>query len=209
MELIHHYKFAKDKIFSYNHDQKIISALILIGSLTFLIAFFLFYFFSLKYKEFIVIQIINGIFSHISLHISAATLLGVLYGSAFGGLFFVFIPTEAIFVSFLRGGHNPILVLLIFLSGFVISYTFNYFIGMKLTNLSKMLITPKKFYSTKGIMNRYGNLAIFALNALPLPSQPLATILGVFKYNKTKFYTFFLLGQFSKYSVIILISLLF
>jgi membrane protein YqaA with SNARE-associated domain len=75
---------------------------------------------------------------------------------------------------------------------------------MKLAGVSKKIITSKKFYKIKGLINIYGAGAIFVINALPLPSQPLAAILGVFKYNKTKFYLFFLLGQFVKYGAITL-----
>ena len=65
--------------------------------------------------------------------------------------------------------------------------------------------TMKKFYKTKGILNRYGSLAVFSFNALPLPSQLLSVILGVFRYNKTRFYVFFLSGQAVKLAGITII----
>ena len=51
-------------------------------------------------------------------------------------------------------------------------------------------------------MNKYGATVIFGFNALPMPSQPLAAILGVVKYNKTRFYVLFITGQLAKYIVI-------
>ena len=73
---------------------------------------------------------------------------------------------------------------------------------LKLSGISKKLISPKKFYRLKGLTNKYGALTIFFFNALPLPSQLLSVILGVFRYNKTRFYVFFLFGQIVKYAAI-------
>ena len=112
------------------------------------------------------------------------------------------LPLEALFITFLIGGQNGLLLILIYVFGFICSYTLNYYIGYKLSEISRKLITPKKFYKIKGIINRYGSGAIFAFNLFPLPSQPLAAILGVFKYNKPRFYTLFILGQVFKYSII-------
>jgi membrane protein YqaA with SNARE-associated domain len=130
------------------------------------------------------------------------SLLGVFYSSFFGGLFFVFLPMEVLFVSLLKDGVNPTMLIILYIVGFLLSYSINYFIGMNLGELSKKLIGAKQFYNIKVAINRYGVLAVFAFNALPLPSQALSTILGVFKYNKTKFYIFFLSGQLIKYIVI-------
>ena len=61
------------------------------------------------------------------------------------------------------------------------------------------LISPKKFYKLKGLLNKWGSLAVLLFNATPLPSQHLSVILGVFRYNKTRFYVFVFLGQLIKY----------
>jgi membrane protein YqaA with SNARE-associated domain len=129
-------------------------------------------------------------------------LLGAFYTSLFGGLFFVFLPMEAVYIRYLKSGFSPFLIILVYVGGFLFSYTANYYIGLKLNNVSKKIISPKKFYKIKGIINRYGAWAIFGFNVLPLPSQPLSTILGVFRYNKKRFYLFFLLGQLIKYTAI-------
>jgi membrane protein YqaA with SNARE-associated domain len=54
------------------------------------------------------------------------------------------------------------------------------------------------------LVNKYGMATVFVFNVLPLPAQPLATVLGVFKYNKAKFYLAFILGQGIKFSAIAL-----
>ncbi|MBW2982542.1 VTT domain-containing protein, partial [Candidatus Woesearchaeota archaeon] len=133
-------------------------------------------------------------------HIWGSTPLGILYTTLIGGLFFVTIPLELLFIKFLKAGHFFLLVISFYLLGLLVSFTINYYIGLKLSGLSKKIISPKKFYKTKGVLNRYGSWAIFAFNVLPLPAQPLAVILGVFRYNKTRFYALFILGQLIKYT---------
>lgn len=201
----HQPAFSSDELFTYDHREKLFSAILLIATGAVILILIGFYLFAWRYSENVVIAGIGSVIGHITSQISSATLLGVFYGSLIGGLFFVFLPTEALFISYLRADHNPFLLILIFLSGFLISYTFNYFIGLKLNRLAKNMIGAKKFYPTKSIINRYGGVGVFAFNALPLPSQPLATILGVFKYNKTRFYLLFLSGQLTKYIIITLI----
>ena len=160
--------------------------------------------FALRNSEITGILIIRRIISHITSSIYSATLLGIFYSSLIGGLFFIFLPMEVIFAKFVNSGYPIAIVFAAYMSGLVISYTADYFIGMKLANASKKIITPRKFYSTKGHINRYGGLAVFIFNVLPLPSQPLAAILGVFKYNKTRFYVYFICGQLVKITSITL-----
>lgn len=194
--------FKQDKIFTYERNEKLFTAFVLISVGIIIAILILFYIFAWRHSDNVVITTLAQGISHITTQISDATLLGVFYGSLIGGLFFVFVPTEALFISFLRAHHNPILLIIIYISGFILSYSLNYFVGLKLNRVAKKAIGPKKFYSTKGIMNRYGSLGVFGFNALPLPSQPLATILGVFKYNKGRFYILFISGQLAKYIVI-------
>ena len=111
---------------------------------------------------------------------------------------------EAVFLTFLKAGYSPFILVGIYVFGMIIAYTINYYLGMRLATITQKTITPQKFYKIKGIINKYGVLAIFLFNVLPLPSQPLSAILGVFKYNKAKFYTFFILGQITKYTIIVI-----
>jgi len=76
---------------------------------------------------------------------------------------------------------------------------------MKISKLSKKLISPKKFYSIKSYLNRYGKLAIFAARALPFfPSQQVTFILGVFRYNRTRLLVLTMLGQMFKFGAVII-----
>lgn len=193
--------FKEDGIFSYDRFNKIGFGLSLIVLIAVVVLLGITYFFQ-RNSDVLIFKVINIVITHFTSHISDVTPLGILYTTLIGGLFFVSMPLELLFIKFLNAG-NPIIVLFLFyFLGLIVSFTINYFIGLKLSALSKRIISPKKFYKTKGVLNRYGALAIFAFNALPLPAQLLTVILGVFRYNKTRFYVFFLLGQLAKYTVI-------
>ncbi len=194
--------FNENRIFTYNKARKIAFGTSLILGVFLILSFVLVYIFVLRGSQFGFIIFLENIWAGIAGNIAGSTLLGVFYTTLIGGLFFIFMPLEIMFARFLGAGNPFVIVLLLFLLGLVISYTVNYLVGWRLSGISKKLITPRKFYKIKSIINRHGAVAIYAINALPLPSQPLAAILGVFRYNKTRFYVFFLLGQLTKYIVI-------
>ncbi len=195
--------FRKDNVFSYRLFQKRLFAFSFFGVLGLVLLLIAYYLLFLQDADFFVLDALRSLISHMISQIRAATLLGVFYSSSIGGLFFVIMSMEGLFITFLDAGHDPWLLILVYLSGLVLSYSVNYLLGAHLAEFSKRLITPKKFYRIKGLISRYGVLAIFVFNVLPLPSQPLAAILGVFKYSKPRFYTFFILGQFVKYLAIV------
>lgn len=195
-------EFAPNTIFSYNLTKKrfflfigVIIALVITGLIVFYVT-------TLRDSDIIVIQIINSSITHLINNVKDGTLLGSFYASLVGGLFFILMPMEIAFINFLKSGNNPVFLIILYNLGFVVSFTINYYIGMKLAGLSKKIITPKKFYKIKSSINKYGALAIFLFNVLPFPAQPLSAILGVFRYNKARFYFFFILGQTIKYTII-------
>lgn len=196
--------FSKQVIFDYNRKQK---RRFVLYSILFLIlaCLLLFYYFAfLLNSETFLAKRVNGFFRHVSLHIKNASILGTFYASIFGSLFFLPVPMELVFLNFLRAGHYPVFLIGIYLLGVVISYTFNYWIGGKLTYVSKKIISFKRFYKIKVFINKHGALGIFVFNVLPLPSQVLSAILGVFNYNRTRFYVFTMAGQAIKYTAIVL-----
>ncbi|MBC8494537.1 VTT domain-containing protein [archaeon] len=196
-------ELSTDTIFSYNLSRKrwfvassiIIIALIIAAAIT--------YFLFLKGTDIAGVKTFEAISKHILWNVKHTTLLGALYTSLIGGLFFIFMPIEAVFIAFIRSDSNPAVIIMTFICGFIFSYTLNYFIGMKLSNTTRRIIGPKRFFKIKIMLNKYGAGGVFLINVIPiLPSQTLAAILGVFKYNKTKFYIFFLTGQITKYILI-------
>jgi len=197
--------FTRGEMFSYNEDKKrkFIFYSVLIGIL--LTAGIIYYILYLKNSNFFLIQGINSFFGHIANNIKSFNGLGAFYTTLFGGLFFVPTPIEVLFITTLRIGNlSPILLISLYMTGMIIAFTINYLVGMKLSNLSLRIIGAKKFYKIKGFLNKHGMWGIFLFNLLPLPSQPLSTILGVFRYNKSKFYLMFISGQLIKFILITL-----
>jgi membrane protein YqaA with SNARE-associated domain len=210
-------EFSNKAVFSYNHNRKtwfgILTIFVIILLLTLIVGSTILYRLSDELSHIPLVSIITSIFetsqgiiSHVIGHISGSTILGMLYTSLVGGLFFIYVPVEILFGKFILT-QNKFLVLGLFIGGFIISYSLNYFIGMKFSVVTKKIITPKKFYKFKGFLNRKGGLAVYLINSIPFfPSQPFSALLGVFRYNLTRFYVYFLLGQLTKFLFIMFIS---
>ncbi len=197
--------FERDRIFAYNEDKKskFIFYTILISVIV--ILFITFYVTKLRHSNFFLIKAINVFVKHISANIFNLTPLGAFYTTTFGGLFFIPIPIEITFIAYLTSGMiNPFIVIGLFLIGMIISFTVDYWVGERLSGFSKKLIGYKKFYNMKVKLNKYGAFAVLGFNVLPLPAQPFAALLGVFKYNKAKFYSMSILGQGIKLTLITL-----
>jgi membrane protein YqaA with SNARE-associated domain len=197
-------RFSKQNMFAYNRRKKrkfvFYSILVLILIIVIILSYVLY----LKDSDLFFVKGVNNFLGHIAYHLSEGTLLGSFYAPIFGGLFFVPVPLELVFLTFLKAGHTPWLLVFIYILGLFIAYTLNYLIGGMLTEVSKKIISYKRFYRSKGFINKYGAWGVFIFNVLPLPSQPLAAILGVFRYNKVKFYVYAISGQIIKYTAIVL-----
>lgn len=194
--------FSENRIFVYNKTQKILFGISLITILLAIGAFALLYVLVFKNYDLPWVDTINAVASSISQEVMKSTPLGIFYVAVIGGLFFVYMPLEVMLTRFFTVSNSFFVVLGVYMFGVLISYSINYFIGFRLSRLSKKIISPRKFYSLKSKINKYGAVAIYVFNVFPLPSQPLATILGVFRYNRVRFYFFFLLGQLTKVVVV-------
>jgi len=190
--------FKEDRIFSYDRFNKIMFGIVLFTVIFLLVLLGISYFF-LRDSDIFLFILINAMIKYFSTHIIGSTLLGAFYTTAIGGFFLFTIPLEVLFLKFLKAGQPIVLIYILYFTGLIISFTLNYIVGLRLAGLSKKLVSPKKFYKIKGMLNRYGAFTVFLFNATPLPAQALAVILGVFRYNKTRFYVFFLLGQLAKH----------
>lgn len=193
--------FTSTNIFSYNKSKKKIFIFSVVFVLAILIGLFVYYFTSLRNSDLWFIQKMNAFFSYLFLHMKSGSLLGALYTTLIGGLFFIPIPMDIFFINFITN-NSAFVAIPVFLGGLCISFGINYWMGSKLTYLSKRIIGIKKFYKVKTKVNHYGSWGIFLFNVLPLPAQILSVIAGVFRYNKVKFYVFFVLGQAIKFSII-------
>ncbi|PLW80558.1 hypothetical protein C0585_01875 [Candidatus Woesearchaeota archaeon] len=201
---------GKNSIFEYNKKRKIVNGLSLAGIFIFSGFIISLYFIYLKHLTLFNNVFFTDLIDFFKTNLSNYTLQGLFMLAFFGGLFFVPLPMEALYAQFVRKNPYTLLIILLYLLGLFLSYGINLFIGYRFSNLSKKLISTKKFYAIKVKLNRYGKLGIFIINAIPfLPSQQVSLILGVFRYNKIKFFVYFLSGQAIKMVAITLFILLF
>ncbi len=194
--------FSETRMFAYNKARKIAFGIAVVLSIVLIVSVITSYLLMISSPDFEGIVFINRLAAHVTSHIGSSTLLGVFYSALIGGLFFVVVPLEIFLTKFMNSGQSFIAVTTFYMIGILVSYSIDYFIGLKMSTLAKKLISPRKFYGVKGKINKYGAIAIYVFNVFILPSQILAVILGVFKYNKTRFYIFFLLGQLTKCIII-------
>ena len=194
-------KYTRKNIFEYNYFKKLRFLTYVALGAVIITGFCFYYYFSLSHMDNFFVNTVNFLIDHVKANITGLTILGAFYATLFGGLFFLPIPVDFLFFAFLRAGVFPPLLVFIYVIGLIFSFSLNYLVGWRLSNISKKIITPKRFYKIKVSLNKYGIWAIFAFNALPFPAQPLAAIVGVFRYNKAKFYLAFIFGQAIKFSV--------
>ncbi|MBR9703582.1 VTT domain-containing protein [Candidatus Woesearchaeota archaeon] len=187
--------FSKGELFTYNLRHKHVLLAWLIGIVSFIVILGGVVWYTVRFGSGPVSVVVTSVVNHLVTEISVVSVLGVLYTALIGGLFFISLPMEALYASFLRTDISWLVLLGVYLFGLTISFSINYFLGLKVGSVAKRLITPQKFYKIQGLMNRYGVWALFGFNVLPLPSQALGVILGMLRYSKKRFYTFFLLGQ--------------
>lgn len=200
-----------DDIIEYNQIRKKLNGAVIISLLiilSFIMALYFFYF-GFGNRSFIEGTIFEYIIIFFRENLANYTLMGVFLLALFGSLFFVPLPMEILFASYISKNPNTAMVFLMYLLGIFIGYTFNLFIGYKFSFIAKKLISIKKFYQIKVWINKYGKFAVFLSNALITPSQQISLIVGVFKYNKYKFWIQFLSGQLIKMIVIVIFVLIF
>ncbi|MFW6220461.1 MAG: DedA family protein [Nanoarchaeota archaeon] len=173
----------------------------LIILISILLVIYIYYFIGRNYLGFIDDFLIS-VFNHVKYNtaISNISYLGMFYITFFGGLFFLTIPIEPMFLLAVNKPlNNPFILIIVALTGAVISYSINYILGNKFSNFAKKLISVKQFYKLKAIINKHGGIAILVFNIIGFGSQQITFILGVFRYNRTRLFILAFSGQLIKY----------
>lgn len=190
--------FSEDKLFSYNKTPKIWEGVAKIAFFVILISFFAAYFLN-AFEE----TWITTVMKYVGDQVAANTVQGLWLIALFGGLFFVPMPLDVMYLRAVLDTQFPWLYFTIMLVGLSISYTINYIVGANISRYAKKIIPAQKFYATKSKLNQYGKWAILAFNILPLlPSQLLMLICGVFKYNKTRLAVIWIISWVIKLAII-------
>jgi membrane protein DedA with SNARE-associated domain len=139
---------------------------------------------------------------HINTEVVGLSALGMFYVFLFGGLILLYLPGDPFFIAAITTGKFTVFHALAMFFGTLISYAINYLIGLKLSAFSKHLVSPKNFYKSKVILNKYGWPAIFFINLIGVGSQQLVFVLGVFKYNLPRLFLLSFAGQFLRALII-------
>jgi membrane protein YqaA with SNARE-associated domain len=190
----------KEVIVEYNKKAKIIEGIIKIVVISILVILILSY--TLKVFEG---TFIDTIITFIATQFGSKTILGTFLIGAIGGLFFLSVPIEILYINAIRSMDSPSLIFahaITLLLGLSIAYSIDYLFGLHLSGFSRKLISAKQFYNIKAKLNRYGLWLILLFNITPLPSQALTFICGVFRYNKTRYAAIWATGWIVKITVI-------
>lgn len=147
---------------------------------------------------------------YLEYQIRNVTFLGIYLMFILGSLFFLALPSEALFIYYLNQGmHFPIIILALGvlgnLTGLIINYGVGRLIGQRFL---KWFFKEKKFYNYKEKIDSYGGYIIFLGNILPGPIEVLSVFFGGFKYNFSKYVYLSLMGRLIKF-VILLFAFIF
>ena len=174
--------FDPNQTFSYNEKWKIGEGIGKILAITIVAGFFAAYFLNAFEGTFV-----TRIIQYIGIQITSNTLEGLFILATIGGLFFLPVPLDPLYLRSVLEAQNPWVNFTIMLFGLIISQSLNYFLGASLSRFAVKMIPAEKFYAIKVKLNQYGKSALFLFNVLPiLPAQPLMFVCGVFRYNKTR-----------------------
>src|SRR3989344_3666534 len=92
------------------------------------------------------------------------TPIGLFYAHLIGSIFFVPSADELIFYYGLLNGNPVFFSFIAALTGYMLAQILNYFIGLKMSNFLLHIVSKKKVYQTKRLVNKYGVYGIFFFN---------------------------------------------
>ncbi len=136
--------------------------------------------------------------------ISNHTILGLIFSSFFGSIFFLALPSEALFIYFLDStNYHPILIILIMVFGNILGLIFNYLFGRLMGKKVLMLLfKEKKFFDYKEKIDEYGGIIALFGNIFPGPFEVLSVFYGGFKYKFSYYLFLSSIGRIIKYSLL-------
>jgi membrane protein DedA with SNARE-associated domain len=127
-------------------------------------------------------------------------LLSFAIVNAAGYLFFLFMPVEVAFIYYLEGDISVVALNAVALGTAIFSQAIDYAIGLLLSDrIIDNLIGRRHFEKAEGRLRKYGNIAIFIFNALPLSSDVIALAAGMLRHRKRDTFIFTVSGLFIKY----------
>lgn len=143
---------------------------------------------------------IGGISTLIFKHLTGFSEAGVFFYTLISALFFVPLGMdEFYFFMGIRNGNALWLSTLLTCGALLMSHSFNYFAGAKLSTLISSLFPLGKIYAVRRWVHKFGVYAILGFSVLPLPISLLVFSLGIMRYNVPRLFMVLFLGLTIKY----------
>lgn len=122
-----------------------------------------------------------------------------------GYLFFLFMPVEIAFIYYLSGNVNIWALNAIAISTALMAQTIDYLIGYLLSErIIDRFIGRRRYTKAEAKIRKYGNIAIFVFNSLPLSSPVICLAAGMLKHRKKDAFIYTVAGLIFKYSLLTL-----
>lgn len=119
---------------------------------------------------------------------------------------FLFMPMELAFVLYLHTGYDPLMLNIVAvctaISAQIIDYLVGYYFSAKVID---QLIGRRRYQKAEAEIHKYGNLALFFSNLLPLSSPVISLAAGMLKYRIKDALIYSLCGMILRYLLLTLI----
>ena len=120
--------------------------------------------------------------------------------------FFLLMPMELAFILYLRTGYDPIVLNMVAVTTAMAAQVIDYLVGYFLsTEVINRLIGRRRYEKAEAEIRKYGNLALFLSNLLPLSSPIISLAAGMLKYRVKEAFLFSLGGMIFRYLLLTLI----
>lgn len=146
---------------------------------------------------------------YVEAQITNETLKGLFFITILGTLFFLALPSEAVFIYFLSStNHQIYLIILSALIGNIIGMSINYGFGRLVGQKPLKWLFKKNFENYKEKVQKYGGWVLLIGNIIPGPIEVLAIFFGGFKFKYPVYVYLVLIGRLIKY-LILLVAFIF
>ena len=123
-----------------------------------------------------------------------------------GYLFFLIMPVELAFIYYLNHGMDPFFMNAVALGTAIAAQLADYYIGRSFsTRIINHLIGRSRYEKAEAEIRKYGNIAIFVFNLLPLSSPVILLAAGMLKHPLEKAFLYSFAGLFLKYILLTLV----
>ncbi len=138
------------------------------------------------------------------------TLKGLFFISIFGSIFFLVLPSEALFLYYLSStNHFFLLILGITVLGNIFGMMFNYGFGRLIGERAIRFLFRKNFDNYQQKIQKYGGIVLLFGNILPGPIEVLAVFYGGFKFPFGRYVYLVFVGRLVKFLLLMIIFTLF